>query len=172
VVLSCISQNAKTTVISGVGPVDVNGNLTVTPQTTTTYVCVATSSNPALPPASANLTVTVTPATTLPMGTGTCVVAFDITGATTPMTTCQTIYRSNNLNLTEALADTNSPLTFVVTSENIQAAVLPASPTSATDTVQLSSTFGDYFFDIVATDSTGKQLKARVDLQFVKTTVR
>ena len=172
VVLSCIAQNAKTVVISGVGPVDVNGNLTVNPQITTTYVCVATSSNPALPPASANLTVTVNGTSTSPAGMGTCVVTFDLTGATTPVTTCQTIYRNNNLNLSEALGDPNQPLAFNVTSENIQAAVLTPNPTNATALVQLSTLFGDYYFDVTATDSTGKALKARVDLQFVKTTVR
>jgi len=172
VVLSCIAQNAKTVVISGVGPVDVNGNLTVNPQITTTYVCVATSSNPALPPASANLTVTVNGTSTSPAGMGTCVVTFDLTGATTPVTACQTIYRNNNLNLSEALGDPNQPLAFNVTSENIQAAVLTPNPTNATALVQLSTLFGDYYFDVTATDSTGKALKARVDLQFVKTTVR
>ena len=172
VVLSCLAQNAKTVSISGVGPVDTNGNLTVSPQATTTYVCVATSSNPSLPSASANLTVTVTPATTTPTGTGSCNITFDLTGATTPLTVCQTIYRTDTLNLGQALGDPNQPLAFTVTSENIQAAVLTPSPTSATATVQLSTAFGDYFFDIVATDTTGKMLKARVDYQFVKTTVR
>ncbi len=172
VVLSCLAQNAKTVSISGVGPVDTNGNLTVSPQATTTYVCVATSSNPSLPSASANLTVTVTPATTAPTGTGSCNITFDLTGATTPLTVCQTIYRTDTLNLGQALGDPNQPLAFSVTSENIQAAVLTPSPTSATASVQLSTTFGDYFFDIVATDTTGKTLKARVDYQFVKTTIR
>jgi hypothetical protein len=159
-------------VISGVGPVDVNGNLTVNPQTTTTYVCVATSSNPALPPASANLTETVNSAGSTPTGSGTCNVTFDLTGQTTPLTVCQTIYRTDYLNLGQAEADTNQPIGFVITSENIQAAVLTPAPASPTGTVQLSSTFGDYFFDITATDSTGKALKARVDLQFVKTSIR
>ena len=172
VVLSCIAQNAKTVVISGVGPVDTNGNLTVNPQVTTTYVCVATSSNPSIPSASANLTITVNAIGTSPSGTGSCVVTFDLTGATTPMTTCQTIYRTDNLNLSQALADPNQPLAFNVTSENVQAAVLTPNPTTGTASVQLSTTFGDYFFDVAATDSMGKVLRARVDLQFEKTSIR
>ncbi len=66
VVLSCLTQNAKTTVISGVGPVSTSGTLTVYPQATTTYVCVATPNNPSQAAASANLTITVTPSSTGP----------------------------------------------------------------------------------------------------------
>jgi hypothetical protein len=172
VVLTCLAQNAQTVVISGVGPVAANGTLTVNPQATTTYVCVATSSNPQVPPASANLLETVNTPGTTPTGTGNCVVTFDLTGNTTPMTTCQTINRTNNLNLGQAEGDPNQPITFTVSSEQVTAAVQTPVTNSPTVTVQLSETFEDYFFDVVATDSLGNNLKARVDLKFVKTTVQ
>jgi hypothetical protein len=61
----------------------------------------------------------------------------------------------------------NPPLSFLTTSRNQAAVVL--NPTSARFTVQLSELFGDYFFDVLVTDSKGNKSTATIDVRYVKT---
>jgi hypothetical protein len=176
VVLTCKANNASQVVISGVGPVDANGNRTVNPTTTTTYVCVAVGTNPAQQ-ASANLTVPVSTGSTGGGGTGpvisisspnaSCVGPVQPSNGAT--TVCQTVVRTIQLNLT-ATSTNNSPVSFTVTSRNTSSVVL--NPNSSMPTVQLSELFGDYFFDVVATDANGNTSTATVDVQLVVTRVR
>ncbi|MBV8819867.1 MAG: hypothetical protein JO022_16005 [Acidobacteriaceae bacterium] len=171
VVLTCLAQNAATVVVSGVGPVNKSGQVTVNPNTQTTYVCVATGTNPAQQ-ASSNLTVPVNngggngsngPTINITSPNATC----SASSGTTVV--CQTITRLVTIDLTGTTSP-NTPVSFVTTSRQSTAVVL--NPTGSTVQVQLSELFGDYFFDVVATDSKGNTSTATVDLQYVLTSVR
>ena len=168
VVLTCLAQNANRVTISGVGDVDANGNVTVNPQTSTTYTCVATSSSGAQ--ASQSLNVPVTPS-----GGGTIPVIIIASRAASCQTTavvggttiCQTVVRLLDLDLSSSSSPSgNNPLTFFTTSRSTSAVVL--NPTSPTPSVQLSEGFGDYFFDVVVTDSKGNKALATIDVQYVR----
>ncbi len=168
VVLTCLAQNATKVTVSGVGDVNVNGSITVNPQTTTTYVCVATNSAGAQ--ASANLTVPVTaagggggtgPVITVTSTTANCTPGV-ITGGTA---TCQTVVRFVDLNLSGTSPSGNTPLTYLVTSRNNQALVI--NPTSASTSVQLGVLKGDYLFDVTVTDSKGNKTTITIDVQYV-----
>jgi hypothetical protein len=167
VVLTCKANNATQVVISGVGPVDANGNRTVNPTTTTTYVCVAVNQTGQ---ASANLTVPVAGSTTA--GGGPVLVVTSPTATCTPgaaVTICQTVVREINLDFTGTTSP-NQPLSYLTTSGTVQAVVL--NPTSVTPSVQLGELFGDYFFTVVVTDSKGNQSTQTVDVQLVVTRVQ
>jgi hypothetical protein len=174
VVLTCLAQNAAKVTISGVGDVNSSGNLTVNPTATTTYICVATNSVGT----QVSKTLTV-PVSTSGGGGGTPpVIVITSPGATcTPAavvggtTVCETINRLLDIDLSGSSSPLgNNPLTFFTSSRNISAVVL--NPTSAKFSVQLSELFGDYFFDVLVTDSKGNKGTATIDIRFVKTTVR
>lgn len=166
VVLNCLATGAVRVVISGVGNVDASGNITVNPTTTTTYVCVAINSANAQ--VSKNLTVPVnptsggggTPPTVVIHGPG-CTVSGTLT-------VCQTLQRQVTLDLTGSTSPSgNTPLTYLTTSENLNAAVIGA--TSAHPIVQLDQSFGDYYFTITVTDSKGNTATATLDIQLATT---
>ena len=168
VVLTCLAQNASRITISGVGDVDKNGNITVNPQSATTYTCVAVNSAGAQ--ASQSLTVPVnagggTPPTIVINSAAANCVTTAIAGGTT---TCQTVVRLLDLNMSGSTSPAgNNPLSFFTTSRSSAAVVL--NPTSPTPSVQLSVGFGDYFFDVTVTDSKGNKAMATIDVQYVKT---
>jgi hypothetical protein len=167
VVLTCTATNAAQVVISGVGPVDANGNLTVFPQVTTTYTCVAT--NTVGKQVSKSLTVPVTPGGG--GGGGGPVIVINAAGCTAPatpggVTVCETVVRLLDIDLSSSTSP-NLPLSFLTTSRNQAAVVL--NPTSAHFSVQLSELFGDYFFDVLVTDSKGNKSTATIDVRYVKT---
>ena len=171
VILTCLAQNAVQVVISGVGPVDASGNLTVNPQTTTTYVCVAVNS--AGKQASKNLTVPVGsggggggggPVIVITSNSASCLAT--VNGGTT---ICETVVRLLDLNLSASSSPGgNTPLTFSTTSRQNSAVVL--NPNSPNPSIQLSELFGDYFFDVTVTDSKGNKTTAVVDVRYIRTT--
>jgi hypothetical protein len=172
VVLTCLAQNATQVVISGVGAVDANGNVTVNPQTTTTYVCVAVNS--AGKQASKNLTVPV--GTPGGGGGGGPIIVVTASGATCSATVnggtvvCDTLIRLLDLNLSaSSSAAGNTPLTFLTTSRNVASVVL--NPTSARPSLELSELFGDYLFDVTVTDSKGNKSSVTVDVRYLRTSV-
>lgn len=165
VVLTCLATGAARVVISGVGNVDASGNLTVNPTTTTTYVCVAINS--AGGQVAKNLTVPVNP--TSGGGTPPTVVVHG-PGCTTSgtITVCQTLSRQITLDLSASSSPQgNTPLTYLTTSGSLSAAVLSA--TTAHPIVQLSQTFGDYFFTVTVTDSKGNTATATLDIMLATT---
>ncbi len=172
VVLTCKATNAQRIVISGIGNVDANGNLTVNPTTTTTYVCVAVG--PTGLQASSNLTVPVGTTGAGPSGGPTIVIRSPVatcTGGVSSTTVCQTVVRSVTLDLTGSTSPSgNTPLTYQVTSNQSTAVVL--NPTSSMPVVQLSELFGDYIFTVTATDAKGISSTATVDIQLVVTRVQ
>jgi hypothetical protein len=147
--------------------VDANGNLTVFPQVTTTYVCVATNS--VGKQVSKTLTVPVTTGGGPGGGPGIVVTGAGCTAPLTPggITVCETLVRLLDLDLS-ATTSPNQPLSFLTTSRSQSAVVL--NPTSPHLSVQLSELFGDYFFDVTVTDSKGLKSTATVDVHYVKST--
>lgn len=175
VVLTCLAKNASSVSISGAGSLNANGQVTVNPQQTTTYQCTATGS--VGPPATASVTVQVTPATTTPPPT---IIVGGLSGLTCSAPTapgnvhatyvCQTVVRQVQINLSQSTSPAgNTPLTYLTASQNSAAAVLGA--TSAEPIVQLGEQFGDYFFTVVVTDSKGNQATATVDIELAVTRV-
>ena len=81
-------------------------------------------------------------------------------------TTCETVVRLLDIDLS-ATSSPNQPLSFLTTSRSQAAVVL--NPTSPHFSVQLSELFGDYFFDILVTDSKGNKSTATVDVRYVRT---
>ena len=151
---------------------DANGNRTVNPTTTTTYVCVAVSGTLQ---ASATLTV---PVSTAPIVTTGPVIVVSSTGATCTTSfvvngtvVCETVIRTLVLDLSGSMAPAGSgPLTFNITSRNTQAVIL--NPTSSLPTVQVDDLIGDYFFDVTATDAKGNSTTQAVDVRLVVNTHR
>jgi hypothetical protein len=165
VVLTCLATNAVRVVISGIAPVDANGNLTVNPTTTTTYTCVAV--NGAGLSVAKNLTVPVNPSS----GGGTPpVVVVNGAGCTASgtLTVCETVTRQVTLDLSGSSSPTgNNPLSFLTVSNSLSSAVL--SSTSSHPIVQVAETFGDYFFTVTVTDSMGNAATVTVDVRLVRT---
>jgi hypothetical protein len=165
VVLTCLATGAARVVISGVGNVDSNGNLTVNPTSTITYVCVAINS--AGVQVAKNLTVPVNPG---PSGGGTpptVVVRGPGCTVSGTLTICQTLDRQVTLDLSGSSSPTgHTPLSFLTVSMNQSAAVIGA--TSAQPAVQLAQLFGDYFFTVTVTDSMGNAATATVDVRLLR----
>lgn len=169
VVLTCLAQNASKVTISGIGDVNSSGNITVNPQTTTTYVCVAVNSAGAQ--ASANLTVPVTtgggsggggPVVTVTSGAASCMSGVVVGGTTA----CQTVVRLVDLNLSGSTSPSgNTPLTYFTVSRNNQALVL--NPNAAQPSLQLGILKGDYLFDVTVTDSKGNKTTITIDVIYV-----
>ena len=168
VVLTCLAQNATSVTITGVGAVNASGSITVNPQTTTTYSCVASNSTGAQ--ASQSLTVQVA---SPGGGTGPVIVVGGpnctgtvVGGSVIGNASCQTLSRQFNLNLSSSTSTIgNTPLTFLTKSRNTQAAVI--NPTSITPTLQVGPLKGDYLFDVTATDSKGNQTTITIDVSYV-----
>jgi len=165
VVLTCLATGAARVVISGVGNVGANGNLTVNPTTTSTYVCVAINSAGAQ--VAKNLTVPVGPAS----GGGTpptVVVSGPGCTVSGTLTVCQTAIRQVTLNLSGSSSPTgNNPLTFLTASNNLSSAVLGSA--TSHPSVQLAELAGDYFFTVTVTDSKGNSTTVTVDLRLTTT---
>ena len=173
VVLTCLATGAVQVAISGIAPVNAQGQLTVNPQTTTTYTCFATSSNGQT--VTKQLTVPVTPASTGGGGTpptitvsgNGCSPGTIVGGSTVGTIVCQTVVRQITLDFSGSTSPSgNAPLTFSLVNQNGSADVL--SPNSSTPIVQLVEGPGDYLFTLTVTDSKGNQTVAMVDVQYVK----
>jgi hypothetical protein len=145
-----------------VGNVNSTGSITVNPQTTTTYTCVASNSSGQV---SRTVTVPVTPT-----GGGPIVIipgcSAIVTGGSTAVATCATLVRTFDLNLTGSTSPGgNTPLSFFTNSRNSQATVL--NPSSATPSIQLPPPKGDYLFDVAVTDSQGNRTVVTVTIQYL-----
>lgn len=165
VVLTCLATGAARVVISGIGNVDANGNLTVNPTTTSTYVCVAINSAGAQ--VAKNLTVPVNPTSgggtppVVKVGGPGCVVSGTLT-------ICQTASRQVTLDLSGSSSPSgNTPLSFMTVSGNLSAAVLGAN--TSHPSIQLAELAGDYFFTVTVTDSKGNSTTVTVDLRLTNT---
>ena len=170
IVLTCQAQNATSVTISGIA-VNTSGSITVNPQTTTTYTCVATNTSGTQ--ATQSLTVPVGgsgtggtgPVVVISSGTANCTGAVT-GGSVTGGTTCETAVRQFDLSLSASTSPNgNTPLTFLTTSGNIQATVL--NPTSPTPTIQVAPEKGSYMFNVLVTDSKGNQTTVTLDVLYL-----
>jgi hypothetical protein len=146
VVLNCQATGVRAVngiLISGYAPVDQNGNLTVYPQQTTTYICLAINSIGQ--EATKTLTVPVSPPPPPP-------------GKTGPVINLPLVVDSFSTSYTIDLTGTTSPtgaypITYMTTSLS---AVSVANPTSATPTVMMPALVGPNAVKITATDAKGQ----------------
>ena len=169
VVLTCLAQNATSVTVTGAGALNSSGSVTVNPQTTTSYTCVATNNTGGQ--ASQSLTVPVTAAT----GGGTPPVVIITSAKATCVSnavggpagaTCITYDRLFALNLS-ATTSTGSTagVNFVTASADGQSAVIAG--TSSTPSVEVAPAFGNYLITVVATDSAGNQTVVPVQVEYL-----
>jgi hypothetical protein len=127
----------------------------VFPTVDTTYTCVATGAGGATDTKTVQVKVTQTPP---PGGNGPVIV---IAGGVFQ----ETIYRDIVIDASASFSPQgNTPLTFFWTSRLNAAAIL--NPTSPTPRVQLGLLGGDYYFDVVVTDSKGNSSTVLVTIRF------
>jgi len=144
VVLTCLATGTTPggIIIEGYSPVDQNGNLTVYPQQTTTYVCLA--ENSANVQVTKSLTVPVG-STPPPSGNGP---VFNL-----PSITVETVQTSYTINLTGTTSPSGAyPITYVTTALGAEVVL---NGTSATPTVVIPPVAGPNLVLITATDSKG-----------------
>lgn len=145
VVLTCLATGAKPNgvLILGYSAVDQNGNLTVTPNSTTTYTCLA--ENAAGAEVTKTLTVTVGPGTTPPSGNGP---VFNLKGGTV-----DTVLTSYTIDLTGTTSpDGAYPITYVTTAIGNDTI---SNGTTAMPVVNLLPFIGPNQVQITATDAKG-----------------
>jgi hypothetical protein len=144
VVLTCLATGAKPqgVIIEGYSPVDQNGNLTVNPQATTTYVCLAENS----------VNVQVTKSLTVPVGStpgppGNAPV-FSLGNDV-----AYTVFASYTIDLTGTTSPTGAyPIKYSTTAIGNDTV---SNGTSATPTVNLFPAVGPNQVQITATDAKG-----------------
>jgi hypothetical protein len=158
VVLTCIATGARPggVLISGYAAVDQNGNLTVNPQQTTTYICLAVNS--AGYSVTQSLTVPVGPAST---GTGGPV--FNLPGGGV----VQTINTAYTIDLTGTTSpDGSYPITYVT---RVLGDVFDtvSNPTSATPTINLIGFEKTVKVLITATDSKGRSSSFTLNIYYL-----
>lgn len=169
VVLTCLAQNATNVTITGVGPVNASGSVTVNPTTTTTYQCVASNSSGAQ--ATQSLTVPVNgttggtpPTVVITSSGGNC--TGSVVGGSVAGSTCDTVVNLFTLNLSASTSSIgNTPLTYLTTSASSEAAVIGA--TSATPSIQLPFVKGVYLFTVTVTDSKGNQTVVPLTVDYI-----
>ncbi len=148
IVLACSASNATTLNVAGVAFTQSSATLTVAPQQTTTYTCVA--GNGQSQTDSATLTVTV------PGGGG--------SGSGPVIVLPDTLFTATRFIILDASGSFspagNNPLKFFWTSLDGKAAV--ANPTSATPNVWLNIGTGPWVLQVVATDSKGNSSSKQI----------
>jgi hypothetical protein len=144
VVLSCQTQNAASITMAGLTFLSPNSTYTVYPQTTTSYMCIATGENGVT--ASKSVTVTVgstAPPTALPP-------TIVIAGGSTQTTTVRNV-------LIDASGSSspsgNNPLTYSLATLYGSAQIINGN--TAKPTVVLGPTPGPYYFNLTVSDSKG-----------------
>ena len=151
VVLACTATNATSVTLNGVVTNGLTATATVTPQSTTTYTCIATGANGQ----TAQQTLVVA-----------------VNGTSSSNTTPPTIVISGGNTITsyeryltlDASKSTspvgNNPLSFLWTSVNDRALIINA--TSSMPQVQLGTVAGSYVFTLTVTDSKGNTASTTV----------
>ena len=87
-------------------------------------------------------------------------------GSVSGAATCETAVRQFDLNLSGSTSSSgNNPLTFMTTSNNIQATVLNGN--SPTPTIQVPPEMGSYLFTVLVTDSKGNQTTVTIDVSYL-----
>jgi hypothetical protein len=157
VVLACAATNASTITLAGQVTNGTSATVTVNPQTSTTYTCIATGAGGATD--QQTLTEAVNGTTT---GGGNQPPTIIIAGGPT----INTGTRFLTLDASKSVSPSgNNPLSFVWTSLNDRALILNAG--SATPSVQLGTVSGSYIFQLTVTDSKGNSATAFVTVNLI-----
>jgi hypothetical protein len=157
VVLACQATNATTITLAGSVINGTSATVTVNPQATTTYTCIATGAGGATD--QRTLTEAVTGTTT---GGGNQPPTIIIAGGPT----INTGTRFLTLDASKSVSPSgNNPLTFVWTSLNDRALILNAN--SPMPSVQLGTVSGAYIFQLTVTDSKGNSATAFVTVNLI-----
>ncbi len=155
VVLNCQTQNAASITMAGLTFLTPNITYTVYPQTTTSYMCIATGENGVT--ASKSVTVTVgssAPPTAAPP-------TIVISGGSSQTTTVRSIQLSASGSSSPA---GNNPLTYQWVALYGSAEIV--NPNSATTTIVLGPTAGPYYFNLTVTDSKGMSTTQEVTVTY------
>jgi hypothetical protein len=155
VVLNCQTQNAASITMAGLTFLTPNITYTVYPQTTTSYMCIATGENGVT--ASKSVTVTVGSSTAPTAAPPTIV----ITGGSTQTSTVRSIQLSASGSTSPA---GNNPLTYQWVALYGSAEIV--TPNSATTTIVLGATPGPYYFNLTVTDSKGMSTTQEVTVTY------
>lgn len=147
-VLACNATNATSININGTAFNASSGTLTVSPQQTTTYTCIATAQNGQTDRLQVTITVTIPPGPVIVIKGG----------------TSQTVDRRHFY--LDASASTspsgNTPLTYHWDAYNSQATIF--NPNSATPEIVLLPLERDFVFLLTVTDSKGNATTTTIDL--------
>jgi hypothetical protein len=155
VVLNCQTQNSASITMAGLTFLTPNITYTVYPQTTTSYMCIATGENGVT--ASKSVTVTVG-STTAPTAQPPVIV---IAGGSTQTTTV----RSFQLSASGSSSPSgNNPLTYQWVALYGTAEIV--NPNSATTTIVVGPTAGPYYFNLTVTDSKGMSTTQEVTVTY------
>ncbi len=155
VVLNCQTQNAASITMAGLTFLTPNITYTVYPQTTTTYMCIATGENGVT--ASKSVTVNVG-STAPPTGTPPVIV---VAGGSTQTTTVRSIQLSAS---GSSSPSGNNPLTYQWVALYGSAEIVSAN--TATTTIVLGPTPGPYYFNLTVTDSKGVSTTQEITITY------
>jgi hypothetical protein len=155
VVLNCQTQNAASITMAGLTFLTPNITYTVYPQTTTSYMCIATGENGVT--ASKSVTVTVgsaAPPTALPP-------VIVIAGGSTQTSTVRNVL----INASGSSSPSgNNPLTYSLSTLYGSAAIVNGN--TSMPTVVLGATPGPYYFNLTVTDSKGMSTTQEITITY------
>jgi hypothetical protein len=155
VVLNCQTQNAASITMAGLTFLTPNITYTVYPQTTTSYMCIATGENGVT--ASKSVTVTVgstTPPTAAPP-------TIVISGGSSQTTTVRNVLINASGSSSPA---GNTPLTFQLVALYGSAEIVNGN--TSTPTVVLGPAPGPYYFNLTVTDSKGMSTTQEITITY------
>jgi hypothetical protein len=155
VVLNCQTQNAASITMAGLTFLTPNITYTVYPQTTTSYMCIATGENGVT--ASKSVTVTVG-STAPPTGAPPVIV---ISGGSTQTTTVRSIQLDASGSSSPA---GNNPLTYSWVALYGSAEIVNGA--SSKTTIVLGPTPGPYYFNLTVTDSKGMSTTQEITVTY------
>jgi hypothetical protein len=155
VVLNCQTQNAASITMAGLTFLTPNITYTVYPQTTTSYMCIATGENGV----TASKSVTVTVGSTAPPTAAPPTIV--IAGGSTQTTTVRNVLINASASSSPA---GNNPLTFSLATLYGSAEIINGN--TSMPTVVLGPTAGPYYFNLTVTDSKGMSTTQEITITY------
>jgi len=155
VVLNCQTQNAASITMAGLTFLTPNITYSVYPQTTTSYMCIATGENGVTASKSVAVTVGSTPPPTAAPPT------IVIAGGSTQTTTVRNVLINASGSSSPA---GNNPLTFSLATLYGSAEIINGNTSSPT--VVLGPTPGPYYFNLTVTDSKGMSTTQEITITY------
>jgi hypothetical protein len=153
--LNCQTQNAASITMAGLTFLTPNATYSVYPQTTTSYMCIATGENGV----TASKSVTVTVGSTPPPTAAPPVIV--IAGGSSQTTTVRNVLINASGSSSPA---GNNPLTFSLATLYGSASVINGN--TSMPTVTLGATPGPYYFNLTVTDSKGMSTTQEITITY------